>query len=130
MYLNGEGSPGFIKENQILHPADRFLWVEGADMRGENVGSWVMNPGTAAADFSDARFGDSPAAYHVTSGTFNFADGHAEGHRWQDPTTITFANSLNVDKESNGDGTQAAAQNGSVHDQQWVGSRYPGPHNP
>jgi prepilin-type N-terminal cleavage/methylation domain-containing protein len=129
-YLNGEGG-GFTKESQIVHPSDRFLWAEGADGRGENEGSWVMfNPGTAAANFSDARFGDSPAAFHVTSGTFSFADGHAESHRWEDGTTIAYANSVAVQKESNSDGTQAAAQDGSVHDQQWVGSHYPGPQNP
>ena len=128
--LNGEGG-GFTKESQIMHPSDRFLWVEGADGRGENEGSWVMfNPGTSTNNFSDARFGDSPAAFHVTSGTFSFADGHSESHRWLDGTTIAYANSVAVDKESNGDGTQAAAQEGSVHDQQWVGSHYPGPQNP
>src|SRR5665213_832869 len=75
-FLNGEGG-GFTKENQILHPSGRFVWAEGADMRGENVGSWVMaDPGTAAANFSDALFGDSPAAFHGSAGTFGFADGH------------------------------------------------------
>ncbi len=127
--LNGEGG-GFTKENQIMHPSDRFLWAEGADGRGENQGSWWIGFGTATNNFSDARFGDSPAAFHVASGTFNFADGHAESHRWLDGTTLAYANSTATDKESNGDGTQAAAQEGSVYDQQWVGSHYPGPQNP
>ena len=34
-FLNGEGKDGFTKETQVLHPSDRFLWVEGADGRGE-----------------------------------------------------------------------------------------------
>lgn len=128
--LNGE-FVGFTKENQIVHPSGRFVWVEGADMRGENVGSWVMaDPGTAAANFSDALFGDSPAAFHVTSGTFSFADGHSESHRWQDASTITYANSTASTKESNGDGTQLGAQGNSQRDQQWIGSHYPGKQNP
>jgi prepilin-type N-terminal cleavage/methylation domain-containing protein/prepilin-type processing-associated H-X9-DG protein len=31
---------------------------------------------------------DYPASYHSGSGRFSFADGHAEGHRWQEPTTL------------------------------------------
>src|SRR5712671_3556788 len=37
--LNGEAS-AFTKRTALLHPTDRFLWVEGADGRGENQGSW------------------------------------------------------------------------------------------
>ena len=51
-FLNGEGG-GLTKECQFLHPSERFLWVEGADGRGENVGSWVMaNGGTATNEYS------------------------------------------------------------------------------
>jgi hypothetical protein len=129
-YLNGEGK-GFTKENQLLHPSDRFLWVESADGRGENVGSWVMaNPGTIEANFSNAMFGDSPAAYHVNASSFSYGDGHGEVHKWMDPTTIAYANSTAIDKEFDSDETQSAAQEGSVHDQPWVGRHYPGPQNP
>ena len=40
-YLNGENG-GFKKRAQVSHATDRILWVEGADGRGENVGSWQM----------------------------------------------------------------------------------------
>ncbi|MGO8765899.1 MAG: prepilin-type N-terminal cleavage/methylation domain-containing protein [Limisphaerales bacterium] len=129
-FLNGEYG-GFVKETQVLHPSDRFLWAEGTDMRGENVGSWLMaDPGTASANFSDALFGDSPAAFHIDAATFSFADGHSESHRWLDASTITYANSANLNKETDGDGTQLSAQDNSPRDQQWVGSHYPGPQNP
>jgi len=62
--------------------------------------------------------------------TFSFVDGHAEGHKWLDPTTIDYATSTAVGKESDSDGTKEAAQNDSIHDQTWIGSRYPGPQNP
>jgi prepilin-type N-terminal cleavage/methylation domain-containing protein/prepilin-type processing-associated H-X9-DG protein len=129
-FLNGENG-GFFKETQVLHPSDRFLWVEGTDGRGENVGSWEMDDyGTSAANFSDAKFGDSPAAFHVNAATFNFADGHVESHRWLDASTIAYANSIAIDKETDGDGARSAAQDNSVHDQQWVSLHYPGPQNP
>jgi len=108
-YLNGEGRDrtdaasgkllGFTKRAQILHPSNGILWIEGADMRGENEGSWDMGIGTPANNFSTAVFGDSPAAFHVTSATFNFADGHAESHRWLDGTTIAYANDTTPTKD-------------------------------
>jgi hypothetical protein len=75
-------------------------------------------------------FGDSPAAFHVTSGTFSFVDGHSESHKWLDASTLLYANSRAVAKETGGDGTKQLAQNESKRDQPWVGARYPGPQNP
>jgi len=128
-YLNGEAE-GFKKDAEVLHPSDRFIWIEAMDGRGENVGSWVMdNYGTADESFSDARFSDQPAAFHVTSCTFSFVDGHSESHKWLDGSTVAYAKSLVVG--SRGDGiARSFAQANSARDQQWVGSHYPGPQNP
>jgi prepilin-type N-terminal cleavage/methylation domain-containing protein len=123
--LNGENG-GLVKRNQIKHPVDRYIWVEGADMRGENVGSWTMNPGTAGANYSDATWIDSPAAFHITSATFNFCDGHAEVHKWLNAATVNWANST----ASNKDGNPGAAAGGSNVDRQWMGSRYATTGNP
>ena len=132
-FLNGEArvdSRNLSKRTAITRPSDKFIWIEGADMRGENVGSWGMNNyGTAAANFTDARFQDSPAAFHVTSSDFNFADGHAEGHKWLDGATIVFANDTTQSKDSGG-ATQTAANHAGNPDLQWLGSHYPGKQNP
>jgi prepilin-type processing-associated H-X9-DG protein len=114
----------------LLHPSDRFLWVEGADGRGENQGSWSFVGGTPAANFSDAQFGDSPAAFHITSATFSFADGHSEAHKWLNGTTIAYANSTDPNKDGGSGGTQAAANISSKQDLQWLGQRYPTSVNP
>jgi prepilin-type processing-associated H-X9-DG protein len=127
--LNGENG-GLVKRNQIQHPADRFIWVEGADMRGENVGSWSFNSGSVAANFSDASFVDSPAAFHGNSTVFNFCDGHAEGHKWLNPGTLTFARDTSQGKDIPGSASQAAANGGSAVDRQWLGFHYPTPANP
>ena len=129
--LNGESADHLVKRTQVLHPADRFLWVEGADGRGENVGSWQMaNYGTPALGFADAQFGDSPAAFHGgTTASFSYADGHAALRKWLDPTTIAYALSQNVNKDSSSP-EKSAAQAGSKRDQPWVGSHYPTPGNP
>jgi len=137
-YLNGEGRSsvdasgnllGFKKQNQIQHPSNGILWAEGADNRGENFGSWVMNPDSAANNFVNATFGDSPAAFHVTSATFSFADGHAESHRWLDGRTVAYANQ-GSDGSGNGGTIQSAAQQKGNVDAIWVASHYPGAQNP
>ena len=82
------------KQSAIVHPSGRFLWVEENDPRGENQSSWVMNPGTPP-DHTGAAFIDSVASWHGSDSTFSWADGHADGHRWLDGTTIGYA--LNMD---------------------------------
>ena len=133
-FLNGEGTRdarSLHKRTQITRPVDKFIWAEGADMRGENVGSFGMSVyGTQALNFSDARFQDSPAAFHVTSAIFNFSDGHAESHRWQDGSTIAYASDITPGKDSGTGGSRASAQANSLRDQQWIGSRYAGTQNP
>jgi len=135
MYLNGEKRGDgncFTKRSQILHPSERFIFAEGADMRGENLGSWEMTPGSptdAGGPFHSAVFGDSPAAFHVTSAIFNFCDGHAESHKWQDATTITYANDTTQGKDASGS-SKTAAQHAQNLDAIWVGSRYAGNQNP
>jgi prepilin-type N-terminal cleavage/methylation domain-containing protein len=145
-YLNGESrylnqgstvpNPQCIlKHAAILHPADRFVWTEGADMRGENLGSWDMNiAGTQANGFQDSSFSDSPAAFHGNGEVLNFSDGHAENHRWMEQYTIIFANSLQIDKDDQGSYTgsayalQAVAANNP--DAVWTASKYAGNQNP
>ena len=132
-FLNGESrwdSRNLSKRTAITRPSDKFIWIEGADMRGENRGSWAMqNYGTVAANFTDAKFQDSPAAFHVTSADFNFADGHAEGRKWLDGATVAFANDTLQTKDSGG-ATQTAANHAGNPDLQWLGRHYPGTQNP
>jgi len=135
-FLNGEQRTGNLsaynlkKRTAITRPSDKFIWVEGADMRGENIGSWDLDDyGTRALGFKDAQWGDSPAAFHVTSADFNFCDGHAESHKWLDPTTIAFANDTTQNKDAGG----SAKENANNHanpDCAWVASHYPGNQNP
>ena len=134
-FLNGEtraNANNLTKRTAVSHPSDRFIWIEGADMRGENIGSWNLSAyGTAAANFTDAAFGDSPAAFHITSAVFNFCDGHAESHKWHDGATISFANDPSVTGKDNGsDGMRGLANHPNNSDLQWVGSHYPGNQNP
>jgi prepilin-type N-terminal cleavage/methylation domain-containing protein/prepilin-type processing-associated H-X9-DG protein len=89
------------KQSGILHPTERYVWIEENDPRMENESWWWFVPGTAPT-FSDAAVGDSPASWHGTSSTFGWADGHASNHRWMDQTMVTYALSNDPNKYFNG----------------------------
>jgi prepilin-type N-terminal cleavage/methylation domain-containing protein len=105
-FWNGESRPAkqeIYKRTGINRPSDKWIWIEGADMRGENLGSWFMQdyglPSTPTP-FMTAKFSDSPAPFHITSADFNFCDGHAESHHWLNGATIAWANDPNPSKEN------------------------------
>jgi prepilin-type N-terminal cleavage/methylation domain-containing protein/prepilin-type processing-associated H-X9-DG protein len=95
--LNGE-NPQVYKQTDISHPSERMLWIEENDPRGENLGSWIMNGGTPLSSFTDAGTIDSPASFHGSSSTFNFADGHVEARKWLDGAMIKYAKSMDSNK--------------------------------
>jgi prepilin-type N-terminal cleavage/methylation domain-containing protein len=134
-FLNGEQwndgtGRNISKRSVITRPTDKFIFAEGADMRGENLGSWEMsNVGTAGANYSDGVFGDCPAAFHVNAAIFNFCDGHAESHRWLDPTTIAYANDTTLGKDAGG-ASKSAAQHAGNQDAIWCARHYAGNQNP
>lgn len=128
-WLNGEdrGAPNCLfKRSEVLHPADRFIWIESSDSRGENVGSWYFNvQGTQANGFQGSTFADAvdaPAIFHGPSAIFNFCDGHAESHRWLNGSTIAFANWNNI-------GTWPPPPPANS-DSLWVAEHYAGKQNP
>jgi prepilin-type N-terminal cleavage/methylation domain-containing protein/prepilin-type processing-associated H-X9-DG protein len=85
------------KQAAIVHPGERFLWIEENDPRGENRSSWAMHPGTAPA-FATASFVDSVASWHGGTSTFSWADGHAQSHKWVDGPTLAYALDMNPGK--------------------------------
>jgi prepilin-type N-terminal cleavage/methylation domain-containing protein len=87
------------KQNQLRHPGDKMVFVEENDPRQENWGTWVMQVnGTAANNWAGSSLVDSPAAFHITSSTFSYADGHAASRRWQDGATVSYAASMDPNK--------------------------------
>jgi prepilin-type N-terminal cleavage/methylation domain-containing protein len=96
------------KQTRLRHPGEKFLFVEENDPRVENWGTWVFDvQGTAANNWANSKFIDSPAANHVTSSTFSYADGHAASHRWLDGPTVAYGASMNPSKYNS---VPAAAQ--------------------
>ncbi|MBL9172788.1 MAG: hypothetical protein JNL10_04570, partial [Verrucomicrobiales bacterium] len=91
--LNGEARQVYSL-SAITSPTDRFVWIEENDPRGENLGSWIMNPGNEKNDFKGAGLIDSTAVFHGNASTFNFADGHAESKKWNDAVMIKYSASM------------------------------------
>ena len=83
---NGEAGTGYSrisKYSQIKHPAETYIFVEEADTRGTNVGSWQMNP-------SAKTWVDPVAMWHKRQSTLGFADGHSEMQPWVDNSFINW----------------------------------------
>ena len=51
------------------------------DTRGENIGSWQMNP-------KNRTWTDPLAMWHNAKSTIGFADGHGEMHTWESKSWI------------------------------------------
>ncbi len=69
------------KHTDIRNPAAKYIFLEDVDPRGSNVGSWQMY-------FNPPGFIDPLATWHKERTTLGFADGHADIHKWDDPTFI------------------------------------------
>jgi prepilin-type N-terminal cleavage/methylation domain-containing protein len=76
------------KENQLRHFSDCFLFLEEADPEQnfvgfeEDKGSFVMWNGQTPNNFSQAAWIAFPALNHGSVGTFSYADGHSDAHKW------------------------------------------------
>jgi prepilin-type N-terminal cleavage/methylation domain-containing protein len=86
--MNGSGWDStvkvFTKLSGILQPSESFVFVEEADPRSYNNGTWVIN-------VNPSGWVDPFAIFHGNWSTFSFADNHAEGHKWIDGATIKAA---------------------------------------
>jgi prepilin-type N-terminal cleavage/methylation domain-containing protein/prepilin-type processing-associated H-X9-DG protein len=122
--LNGE-APELYKQSSLTSPSERFVWIEENDPRGENLGSWIMNPGKPDTDFKGAGLIDSTANFHGNASTFNFADGHAESKKWVDAAMIKYSGSMDTGKFGS-----APNDTKAPHDVKWLAKRYATKLNP
>ena len=83
--MNGGGWGGqtpYTKLAQVQLSSLAMVFIEEADPRGYNNGTWVLNNGGWVDPF---------AIFHSTVSTFSFADGHGEHRKWRDGATIKAA---------------------------------------
>lgn len=108
----------YTKLTSVREPADSFVFLEEADPRGYNNGTWVLN-------VSPPGWVDGFAIYHGETSTFAFADGHVETHNWQEATTIKAARTFATGKEA-----FYWASGGDIkknRDFQWIWNRFKHP---
>ena len=74
----------FIKDTQIITPTMTMVFIEEADPRSYNNGTWALNT-------SPPGWVDPFAVFHGESSSVSFADGHAESHKWLEASTIKAA---------------------------------------
>lgn len=72
----------YKKTTDILAPPPALAWI----FADEHPGS--INDGFFQVTMRGAVWVDFPASYHNNAGSFAFADGHGEIHKWRDPETI------------------------------------------
>jgi prepilin-type N-terminal cleavage/methylation domain-containing protein/prepilin-type processing-associated H-X9-DG protein len=122
--MNGEGwqgstyssgpQPMYEKVSIVESPSEAMFYLEEADPRGRNHGTWVIDvkpsPGWV----------DPFAIFHGNVSTISFADGHAETHPWREPGVIKAARDSSNGKES----FYWAGGNANNPDFRWVYQRY------
>ncbi|OHB66190.1 MAG: hypothetical protein A2Y76_07175 [Planctomycetes bacterium RBG_13_60_9] len=70
------------KYTDISQPSSKYVFVEEADARGWNKGSWVIDP-------KSQTWVDPLAIWHSrTRSSLGYADGHADIRRWLDHSTM------------------------------------------
>jgi len=92
---NVSGTGGFTKLSTITRTANCLVFVEQADSRGYNAGTFASSGGNANQSASAFHFEDLFATYHGNVGTFGFADGHAEFRKWTDGAVMAGGKSAN-----------------------------------
>jgi prepilin-type N-terminal cleavage/methylation domain-containing protein len=82
MWESGPETAPVSKMSQIPMPSRMYVFIEEADPRTWNRGTWVLN-------IQSDNWVDPMAIYHNDSSTLGFSDGHAELHKWQEEQTIS-----------------------------------------
>ena len=87
----------FFKLGQLTKPGPVNTFVILDECAGINDGFFATHmDGYDPRDPSLWNFGDVPATYHNNAGSFSFADGHSEIHKWRDGRTASASRQLPV----------------------------------
>ena len=76
--------PALEKLSTVPQPSKTLAFMEEADSRDYNLGTWVINADSHG-------WVDSVAVFHTGTSGIGFTDGHAEAHKWVKDTTIKAA---------------------------------------
>jgi prepilin-type N-terminal cleavage/methylation domain-containing protein/prepilin-type processing-associated H-X9-DG protein len=80
----GAGAVVIKNRVQTRKPFERFVFIENGGSLSGAGGSW----GGWTAYVNTDKWWDLPSLRHGDGTTFSFADGHADYHKWLNPTTL------------------------------------------
>lgn len=81
---------GYRKTTDMIRPGPVNTFVFLDEGPSINDGFFATNMDTYDPnDMAGKRWTDVPATYHCGAGSFSFADGHSEVHKWKDSRTAT-----------------------------------------
>jgi prepilin-type N-terminal cleavage/methylation domain-containing protein len=75
----------YTLSSSVLAPSSTFVFIEEADTRGFNEGTWVVD---RSGGVGASGWVDDFAIFHGITSTFGFSDGHAEGRAWKNTQLI------------------------------------------
>ncbi len=111
---NAGPQPFYEKLSTVESASEAMVFLEEADPRGNNKGTWVIDVKPAPG------WVDPFAIFHGNVSTISFADAHAESHTWREAGVIKAAKSSSEGKES----FYWAGGNTKNPDFQWIYQRY------
>jgi len=103
----------FVKTTDVPEPSNSMVFLEEADPRDYNNGTWVI-------DVSPPGWVDGFAIFHGDNTTFAFLDGHAESHKWLEGSTLKAAKEFAKGIQS----FYWSGGTGKNRDFRWIWDRY------
>ena len=106
VWLDSAGSSGsnpggkwwvYYREADVVRPGPSMLWIFIDEHPASiNDGAFAVRMPNTPADTASQGWADFPAGFHNDVGSFAFYDGHAELHKWLEPTSRGVRDGLNA----------------------------------
>jgi prepilin-type N-terminal cleavage/methylation domain-containing protein len=125
-YWGDSGLPGgvqvpFVTLSSVTPPSQAFVFIEEADPRGYNEGTWVAD---RSGGVGSSGWVDNFAIFHGIVSTFAFADGHIEGHSWKNQQLIAAEQQVSRDATGQLVGYYAPGGDKKDPDYVWIWNGY------
>jgi prepilin-type N-terminal cleavage/methylation domain-containing protein/prepilin-type processing-associated H-X9-DG protein len=117
----GENQIPYVLLSAVTPTAQTFVFVEEADPRGYNEGTWVVDRSTAVGD---SGWVDNFAIFHGIVSTFAFADGHVAGRSWKNKQLIAAEQQVALGNFNNGYIAPGGDSNDPDYTWIWFGYRF------
>lgn len=122
-YYGGNGVAVATKMSSLQIPGPAMVWAvtdEHADSINDAI--FMLDPGYSV---TSEHWRDLPASYHNGSGSFSFADGHSEIHKWLQQGIVTPSGPMTVYPVTRKDDDRWVKNMRNSSDYEWMRDRMP-----